>query len=81
MREAITFGDLVGKLDYLELACQKCDRAGRYSVRGLVRVHGREHGIPDWITEVTRDCPRKAGSMRYSDPCGASCPGLVGIRL
>jgi hypothetical protein len=31
---AIIFGDLVGKLDVLEVACEKCGRRGRYPVRG-----------------------------------------------
>jgi hypothetical protein len=27
---AIIFGDLIGKLDVLNVACDKCERAGRY---------------------------------------------------
>jgi hypothetical protein len=29
---AIIFGDLVGKLDVLKVACGKCGREGRYAV-------------------------------------------------
>jgi hypothetical protein len=32
---AIIFGDLVGKLDALEVACDKCGRKGRYAVARL----------------------------------------------
>jgi len=28
--DAIIFGDLIGKLDLLRVACTKCDRAGHY---------------------------------------------------
>jgi hypothetical protein len=34
---AITFGDLIGKLDVLHVACDKCGRKGRYAVASLVR--------------------------------------------
>ena len=27
---AIIFSDLIGKLDVLRVACEKCERAGRY---------------------------------------------------
>jgi hypothetical protein len=28
-RDALTFGDLIGKLDHLEIVCPKCGRQGR----------------------------------------------------
>jgi hypothetical protein len=34
---AITFGDLVGKLDALEVACDKCGRKSRDALASLVR--------------------------------------------
>jgi len=33
---AIIFGDLIGKLDVLEVACEKCRRKGRYAVARLI---------------------------------------------
>ena len=32
---AIVFGDLIGKLDLLRVACPKCDREGQYPLRRL----------------------------------------------
>jgi hypothetical protein len=32
---AIMFGDLIGKLDMLRVACEKCGRKGRYAVARL----------------------------------------------
>ena len=32
----IIFGDLIGKLDALEVACDKCGRNGRYAVARLI---------------------------------------------
>ncbi len=40
---AITFSDLIGKLDTLEVACDKCGRKGRYALARLIEQRGREH--------------------------------------
>ena len=37
---AIIFGDLIGKLDALEVACDKCGRKGRYPVARLIEQRG-----------------------------------------
>lgn len=73
---SITFGDLIGQLDHLEIACPKCDRLGRYSVRRLALQHGREGKLTDWIASMTTDCPRKQ-SVGLSDACGARCRDLT----
>jgi hypothetical protein len=36
---AIIFDDLIGKLDALEVACDKCGRKGRYAVARLIAVN------------------------------------------
>jgi hypothetical protein len=36
----IKLGDLVGKLDMLELACNRCDRRGRLRLADLIAIHG-----------------------------------------
>jgi hypothetical protein len=38
----ITFGDLVGRLEDLRVACGKCGRAGRYRLERLIAKHGRD---------------------------------------
>jgi hypothetical protein len=45
---AITLGDLAGRLQVLRVACRKCERAGRYSVAGLIERYGADMGLPDW---------------------------------
>jgi len=77
---AITFADLVGRLDHLELVCVKCDRHSRYAVRRLIERHGADAKIPDWKAEVTRDCPRRQ-SPGLADACAAQCPGLLGLAI
>jgi hypothetical protein len=61
---ALTFGDLIGQLDHLEIACPKCDRLGRYSVRRLALQYGRDGKLTDWIDLMTTDCPRKQSPGR-----------------
>jgi hypothetical protein len=60
---AMTLGDLLGRLDWLDIVWAKCDRQGCYRVHGLVAQHGRDFKLPDWIAEMIRDCPaRRPGS-------------------
>jgi hypothetical protein len=54
---AITFGDLVGKLDVLEVACDKCGRKGRYAVARLIEQRGPDGKIVDLLSELRSDCP------------------------
>ena len=75
-RDAVTFGDLIGKLDMLSVECAKCGRGGRYSVHRLVLEHGRDGRLTDWLYALTKDCPRK-NSPGLSDPCGARMPDLL----
>jgi hypothetical protein len=72
---AITFGDLIGKLDVLRVECAKCGRTGQYSMGRLVEQLGRDAKIIDWKDELTGDCPRRI-KANYSDQCGATCPDL-----
>jgi hypothetical protein len=72
---AIIFGDLIGKLDVLQVACDKCGRKGRYAVARLFEQRGRNAKVLDWLAEITADCPKKqAGNM--SAQCAARCPDL-----
>jgi hypothetical protein len=75
---SITFGDLIGQLEYLAITCPKCDRLGRFSVRRLALQHGRDEKLADWIATMTADCPRKAVGS-FADGCEASCPELLKI--
>ena len=55
---AIIFSDLIGKLDVLNVACEKCGRAGRYPLRRLIDDRGRDAKVIDWLDELTADCPK-----------------------
>ena len=55
---ATVFSDLIGKLDVVRVACDKCGRDGCY---GLARIneHGRDAKLIDWLDELTAECPKK----------------------
>jgi hypothetical protein len=63
---AVTFGDLVGRLDLLRVNCAKCDHKGQYRVTALVERYGPEMGLPDWKDQLTADCPRRANLIYAS---------------
>jgi hypothetical protein len=67
----IIFGDPIGKLDVLSVACE----AGRYQLQRLIDDRGRDAKLIDWLDEITADCPKKI-AHNMNDPCGARCPDL-----
>ena len=77
-RGAVTFGDLVGKVELLRLECSKCGRSGRYRVARLMRECGPEATLTEWRERLTADCPRQARNA--ADPCIARFPDLVTAR-
>lgn len=75
---SITLGDLVGKLDMLEVACRRCDRHGRLSLERLIAEHGADMGLPDLWKPLAGDCPR-AQSIAIHDGCGICYPQLPAL--
>jgi hypothetical protein len=71
----IIFRDMVGKLDVLNVECEKCGRKGRYHVHRLIERYGIDAKLFDWSDEITADCPRKQ-ARNLNDQCGARCPDL-----
>jgi hypothetical protein len=70
---AIIFRDLVGKLEVLNVECDKCGRRGRYRLDQLIERYGIDAKLFDWEPEA--DCPRKV-VRNENDPCGVRCPDL-----
>jgi hypothetical protein len=59
----------------LAVACDRCDRAGRYPLEALIARHGPAFGIPQLLALLSADCPKRA-SLRASDICDVHCPEL-----
>jgi len=64
----------------LRVAFSECDRAGRYRLDRLIKDHGHEAKIVDWLDEITADCSKKS-SQNWNDQCAARCPDLPKILL
>ncbi len=72
---AITFSNLLGKLDMLVVEYAKRVRTGRYAVRRLIDQRGRDGKLIDWTDELPANCPRKI-ARNFNDQCRARCPDL-----
>jgi hypothetical protein len=75
----ITFGDLRGRLEVLQVACSKCERTGRYSVARLIERYGADAGLPDWKDAIAADCPTRGEHGVVWDLCGANFPDLPAL--
>ena len=69
-RGSITLGELQGKrLTMLEIACSRCDRAGRLRFDKLIARHGAGIGLPDLREILVHDCPRAGSASRSCRGC------------
>ena len=50
---AIILSDLIGKLDQIRVACDKCGRDGSYRLNRLIERRGRDAKLVDWLDELT----------------------------
>jgi hypothetical protein len=69
---AIIFRDLVGKLEVLNVECNKCGRSGRYHLYRLAERYGIDTKLFDWSRDNGRlpaqDREQARGSVRRSMP-------------
>jgi hypothetical protein len=73
---AVTLGDLVGRIDRLEIRCQHCDRYGRVRLAKLIEEHGPDVGLPELALRLVRECP-KANALNLAERCLAHFLQLV----
>jgi hypothetical protein len=71
---AIIFRDLVGKLEVLNVECDKCGRRGRYHLHRLIERYGIDAKLFEWSDELTADCAQAGQEPQRI--CGARCPDL-----
>jgi hypothetical protein len=79
---SISLGDVADRTAVLNIACSRCERAGRYSVETLITRHGHWFGIPALLALLSADCPkRQATAASAYDLCGVHCPDLPALFL
>ena len=59
---------------YLNVACSKCDRRGRYAVRRLIDRYGGEYELPQLARDLSKDCERS--NAFPNERCSVYFPGL-----
>jgi hypothetical protein len=57
---SITLADVADRTAVLAIACNRCDRAGRYPLETLIARHGASCGIPALLALLSADCPKRA---------------------
>src|SRR3982751_4804282 len=57
---AVTWGELVGRLDHLEACCRRCKRRGRLRLARLIADHGAGTGLPDLAAPLQGGRPQDA---------------------
>jgi hypothetical protein len=64
---AIIFRDLIGKLDVLNVECDKRGRRGRYRLDRLIERYGIDAKLFEWSDEITRTvcASRRTTSTTY----------------
>jgi hypothetical protein len=73
--DALSLADVAARTDLLEIACTKCDRAGRYRVDTLIQRYGSGVRIPDLLRVLSAGCPMRESVSPYA-LCGCHAPGL-----
>jgi hypothetical protein len=63
--------------EIVALACNKCERRGRYRKSSLVAIHGPKIALSDLRSRFAADCP-KMRSPCVNDDCGVHYPDLAG---
>ena len=84
---AIIFRDLVGKLDVLNVECDRCNRFGRYHLDRLIERYGLDAKLFDWSDEITAEVRDDYDARLLmlglgepnagADECGASIDRLL----
>ncbi len=55
--DAVTLGDLAGRIAILEIMCSRCERRGRLRVDRLIEQHG-DAELPELRLTLAGDCPQ-----------------------
>jgi len=74
MPSALTLVQYPG--EFVVLACERCERRGRYVKARLVAEYGPDIGLPTLRHRLARDCPR-VKSPTDNVGCGAVYPELA----
>jgi hypothetical protein len=75
MANYIMLSDLIGRADFLELRCGRCERSGRLSVARLAREYSPDTSLATIMRAQIGDCPKKT-ERRIEARCDPYSPTL-----
>ena len=75
-RGAVTLGELVGRIDRLEVRCRRCPRHGRLGLARLIADHGEGTELPDLAERLAAGCP-KTSAPDPGERCFVHFPQLL----
>jgi hypothetical protein len=74
-KDYIALADLIGRADFLELLCGRCERRGRLSVVRLAQEYAPETPLRTIMRAQVGDCPKRA-DRRLEARCDPYSPTL-----
>jgi hypothetical protein len=77
-RQAVALGDLVGRIERLEVRCRRCERHGRLALSRLLEEHGHGLGLPELAALLAADCPNTR-STNPTERCFVWFPQLLAL--
>jgi hypothetical protein len=78
MRQVVALGNLVGRVERLEIRCTRCPRRGRVMLDKLIAEHGAGMDLPQLGTVLAADCPR-AQATSPAERCFVIFPQLLDL--
>jgi hypothetical protein len=72
--DAVTLGDLAGKITMLEVACRRCERRGRLRLDQLSEQYG-DMRLPELRLILPSDCPQVEATS-IGERCSGYFPQL-----
>lgn len=74
MREQRPLSEFPG--EFVNVACTKCDRAGKLSKARLIQQYGGNMGLVNLLNAITMDCTKAKRDSQLLSYCGAHYPDL-----
>ena len=78
MRQVVTLGNLVDRVERLEIRCTRCPRRGRVMLDKLIAEHGADMDLPQLGTVLAADYP-KAQATSPAERCLVIFPQLLDL--
>jgi hypothetical protein len=73
---SITLGQVAALIPTLNIACDRCERAGKYRLDTLIVRHGAGFGIPLLLSMLSADCPKRASVSAYDLSAASTAPNF-----